>query len=104
MTDASTPHPWRKRLSLFHPLGRCLFAAGWIYLGVVSAMGWNAWTRQQWPLTSMQERYTRQRFAEALTMGVIGGPVSFVVTAAMTGWFQDGFLWSFTPDAKAGRP
>jgi hypothetical protein len=86
------------RLSLFHLVGRVLFAAAWIYIGSLSAAGMNAWERQEWPITSRDERYTRARFSEALLMGILFGPVSFVLTSAMTGGFEDGFSWSFAPE------
>jgi hypothetical protein len=72
-------------------------AAIWLTFGLLAAGGVNAQYRHD-PNRSFSPR---QDCAFAYVWGIMGGPITFIVAAGVTGFFEDGLSYSCSEKGEA---
>ncbi len=66
----------------------------WIVCGLAAAGGHNAQMRAEYPRLYQSPSFSVTRQSTALMIGIVGGPISLLVTAGTSGWFYHG--WTLT--------
>lgn len=74
-----------------------LIVVGWVLCGIIAAGGTNANFRAEFQDLYESPHHAREGLGFSLLWGIVGGPISLVVSFAMTGGYAGGWTLDGTP-------